>query len=470
MNRMRHIIKLLLAVIVLVILLATVPFWNHQEISDLFEAEFDVNSYYGEETGSERVAYIDDNYEAMIYRLQMIAEAKEEIRYSTFEIQADESGKDVLSALLSAAERGVKVSLLTDGINALMELNGNRWFQAFASHENVTVTIYNPRSLLKPWTLQASLHDKYMMIDDRMYLLGGRNTFDLFLGNYSAKRNIDRELFVYETGPGEPEENSSLQQLKQYNEQILLLPDNKNYTCKKKTDKVQEAYADLLAREAHLKSTYPEAGEAADWIAKTVATNRVSLLSNPIEPKNKEPQVWYALCELMKQEDEITIQTPYIICGKEMYEDLADVCREAKKVNLMINDPAGGANPWGCTDYLNEQAKIRGTGVTVCEFIGSGSLHSKTLRIGERISVVGSFNLDMRSAYIDTELMLVVDSEELNDILQEEEEEYYTYCKTTADGVEYTKGENYRERENSRLKKAAYAVLRVLIKPIRRFL
>ena len=33
--------------------------------------------------------------------------------------------------------------------------------------------------------MQARLHDKYLIIDDQMYTLGGRNTTNLFLGDYS---------------------------------------------------------------------------------------------------------------------------------------------------------------------------------------------------------------------------------------------------------------------------------------------
>ena len=464
---MRQIIKVFLVVIVLFVLLAAVPFWQHKEVPDVFKAGFDIRAYYGDKPGNERVAYITDNTEAMIYRLQMIGAAKDRIIYSTFEIRSDESGKDVLSALLLAAERGVEVSLLTDGINALLELNGNPWFQAFASNENVTVHIYNRRSLLRPWNLQASLHDKYMIADDCMYLLGGRNTFDLFLGSYSEKKNIDRELFVYDTDPGE---ESSLHQLEDYYNRVLVLPENAAYTCKRETKAVKEAYADLLNREAHLKETYKEAWEEPDWQEKTMETNRITLLSNPVEPDNKEPLLWYSLCQLMKHEKEITIHTPYLICGEEMYRDLEEICRETDTVNIIINDPAGGANPWGCTDYLNERERIRGTGVHIYEYSAGNSLHSKSLRLGDRLGIVGSFNLDMRSVYIDTELMLVVDSEDFNQVLREEEERHYTYCKTTSDGIKYREGENYAERENSTLKRLLYGVLRQVIKPIRRFL
>ena len=95
--------------------------------------------------------------------------------------------------LLEAAERGVKVRVIVDGGNGFldMKVKSAEWFQALASHENIDIQIYNPVNLLKPWKLQARLHDKYVIVDDKMYLLGGRNTTNLFLGDYSDSKNID---------------------------------------------------------------------------------------------------------------------------------------------------------------------------------------------------------------------------------------------------------------------------------------
>lgn len=53
------------------------------------------------------------------------------------------------------------------------------------------------------------------------------------------------------------------------------------------------------------------------------------------------------------------------------------------------------------------------TGAAVYEYQQVESIHGKSLILDDRISAVGSFNLDERSAYIDTETMLVIDSPEL---------------------------------------------------------
>ena len=58
----------------------------------------------------------------------MISQAKEEIILSTYDIKADISGKQVLAALLDAADRGVKVSIVTDGVPYVTSIWGNPYF------------------------------------------------------------------------------------------------------------------------------------------------------------------------------------------------------------------------------------------------------------------------------------------------------------------------------------------------------
>ena len=100
-----------------------------------------------------------------------------------------------------------------------MDVQHNPWFLALDAHKNAQVRIYNPVNFLKPWDMQARLHDKYLIIDDQMYTLGGRNTTNLFLGDYSKGKNIDKELFVYETDPGKNMENTSCPSFR-----LILIP------------------------------------------------------------------------------------------------------------------------------------------------------------------------------------------------------------------------------------------------------
>ncbi len=457
----------MLIAIILFILAAVLPYITHKKVSNIYKTTIAAIDFYNDETGSERIAYLDDNTEAMVYRLKMIEEAEKEIFMSTFDFNADQAGKEMMSALLHAAEKGVKVQILVDGISGFTDLNGNRWFQAFASNENISIHIYNPVNLLKPYKLQARLHDKYLIIDNKMYLLGGRNTSNLFLGDYTAKKNIDRELFVYETVPGM---NTSLNNLKTYFSQIWELPDCKPYMPANKIEKIKEFQEELNAQYETLADTYPQIRLEHSWLEKTMETNRITLLSNPIEAENKEPWLWYSINQLIKEGKEVTIHSPYIICGKEMYQDLAEICKTVGTVNLITNNVVSGANPWGCTDYLNEKETILQTGVRVYEYLNEHSSHSKTIRIDDRISIVGSYNFDMRSTYLNTELMLVVDSVNLNQLLMEEERGNMEYSRSISQGSEYRYGTNYHERELSRSKKIMYGLLRIIVRPIRKLL
>ena len=429
--------KILLLFLLIYIALLAIPYIQHKNVSVSYQKKFAKQSFYSDTAGTERVAYINDNTDALLYRLHMLDEAKDEIILSTFDFNADKSGQDMMASLLHAADRGV------------------------------SVRIYNPINLLKPWNLQARMHDKYVIVDQKMYLLGGRNTTNLFLGDYSRSKNIDRELFVYETAEND---SSSIRQLTDYFESVWALSDSKEYTCKKMTKKIQSCKAKLENRYTSLKEKYPDAYSTWDYEALTLQTNKVSLLSNPIKSENKEPWMWYSLHQLMMQGEQARIYTPYIICGKEMYQDLTELHEKNIPVEIITNDVASGANPWGCTDYLNQKKNIWKTGARVYEFMGAHSCHTKAVLIDDRMSIVGSYNMDMRSTYQDTELMLAVDCPELNSIIQTKMERDKTYSKTMGNDSEYDYGENYHSKDLSFGKKIFYAILRVITIPLRRFL
>lgn len=89
--------------------------------------------------GQERILNIENNVDALVWRLRLIESAKENIVLATFDFRDDNSGQDMMAALLNAADRGVKVQILVDGINGTLYLRGSRNFRELTSHENVEV-------------------------------------------------------------------------------------------------------------------------------------------------------------------------------------------------------------------------------------------------------------------------------------------------------------------------------------------
>ena len=461
--------------------------------------------------GGERIRCIDDNEEALLWRLRMIGAAKKSIVLATFDLRADESGTDLLAALNHAAEKGVEIKLLIDGIYQQLFLNGSKEFQALAARENVEVGVYNPVSPVGIFKLNYRMHDKYVIVDDKMYLLGGRNSNDIFLGDYTTDVNVDRDILVCDTTNGKGE---SLQELEAYFQQIwnedcvkikggrkknsseisvseeaaddsegtesnLKNPDivnGKSNAENEITDETQERlskyekqYQSLEMRYASLKEKYTDIEDYSSWQEDTIPANKITLVNNGNHAGPKTPLVLQTIRYLAKNADNVTIQTPYVICNGYMYDTLNEIASHAQ-LKIILNAVEKGSNPWGCTDYLNQKKKILNIGADVYELMNEVPVHTKAVLLDDRLSVVGSYNLDMRSTYLDTELMLVIDSKELNQQIQFTEGTYIEKSKEVLSNGQETERGQYETKELNWQKKLFYGVLRIIIRPLRQLL
>ena len=421
--------------------------------------------FTAETAGTERICCIDDNEEALLWRLRMIGTAKKNIVLSTFDLRADENGTKLLAALNHAASKGVKIRLLIDGIYQQLFLANSSDFQAFASSENVEVGVYNPVMPANLFKVNYRMHDKYLIIDEKMYLLGGRNSNDIFLGDHTKGINEDRDILVYETSNGSAE---SLQQLEDYFYEAW------NDKCvskrkEKKHSKYAESNAHLKEVYASLLKKYKDIETYSDWEKDTIEMNKITLVDNGVHASRKKPQVLQTIQYLSNNADHVIIQTPYVICNGYMYDVLQQISDHAK-LQIVLNAVEKGSNPWGCTDYLNQKKKILKTGADVYELMNEYPVHTKAVLIDERLSVVGSYNLDMRSTYLDTELMLVIDSEKLSEQIYETESDYMEKSKEVLANGQETEGAKYQGKVLNRKKKLYYGVLRIIIRPLRQLL
>lgn len=409
------------------------------KLSDEDIKELDEKNIWGDRNAVERAAIIEDNNEALIERIRLINNAKNEIVMSTFAFHADESGKIMMGALLNAADRGVKVKVLVDGAESWTSMEWNDSFYALSSHKNVEVKLYNVVNPLVPWKSMGRLHDKYLIGDDNIYILGGRNTFNFFLGDYPGHKNYDRDVLVY---CEEPDDKTSVSELKSYFEGIWNYEEcsyfHNNEKLAQKED-VKNARKDIDNIYSEYCSKYSDRLKDKDYTSQTVQVNGIAILSNPTGYQAKKPVVWYQMCSLMKNADSrVKIHTPYIICNNYMYDSLKEVCDNVDNVTLMTNSVGNNGNPFGAADYYTYKDKILDTGLEVWEYEGGYSYHGKSVLIDDNISIVGSFNMDMRSAYLDTELMLVIDSKEINKMLSDAMDSYEKVSrKANKDGSYY---------------------------------
>lgn len=422
---------LLLLFLIYVIVGALIPFIKQPSVSQSTVDSFHVEDYYSDTIGPDRAALVEDNEEALLLRMQMIAHAKERIILSTFDFRSDEAGMDMLAVLLDAANRGVSVEVFVDGFNSIINMEGNEYFYALSSLPNVTIRIYNQINPLKPWNMLGRMHDKYIIVDSEAYLLGGRNTFGFFLGAYEGHKNYDRDVLVYNTGSPD----SSLYEVSDYYKAITSLDICHvfhNQPSLAKRSSVQKAAAELTERCENLKEQYPGIfTEPCDYEAITYETNTIHLVSNPTHRYAKEPVVFYQLMELAANaKNEVRIHTPYVICNDAMYDAFSQLGDTAF---LMFNSSANNGNLFAAVDYLRHKQEMIDTGVHILEYEGGISYHGKSMTIDDELAIVGSFNMDMRSVYIDTELMLVIHSPEITSQLKASMDRYEEHAALVQD-------------------------------------
>lgn len=92
-------------------------------------------------------------------------------------------------------------------------------------------------------------------------------------------------------------------------------------------------------------------------------------------------------------------------------------------------------------------------------------MHTKTVLIDDNLSIIGSFNMDNRSTYIDTEIMLVIDCRELNAGLRQQIINLQEQSVWIAPDGKVTYGTAYREKRIPVEKRFLYGILRVLLYP-----
>ncbi len=493
--------RILLAAVLYLMIGAMAPFWVPQKMSAEQLEAIDTASFYGESVSVDSAMILETNESAWEERIRLIRQAEERIILSTFDMRPQESTKDILAVLYERAEAGVQIQILVDGLSGFLRMEGDPLFYAASSHPNIEIRLYNPVNLLKPWTTQGRMHDKYLLVDDVAYILGGRNMFDYFIGSYPTDhRSHDREVLIYNracsrgkeesmgearerenidniekdgrAGNGRETEESSWTQIEDYFASVWNSPyaavfhDSPNLA---QQSNVQEQTAMLQERVRKLKEEYPELFEGdGAYEERTVPVNQVTLVSNPIGIYGKEPVVFETLCRLMKEDGGgVIIHTPYVVLDKKMQERLTEVTQSQIPITLMTNSVENGDNFFGSSDYIRNKGKVLETGMTIYEYDGGESYHGKSMAIGDRLAVVGSYNLDLRSTYVDTELMLVIDSAEICAQLTGYMEELQEDARRVIDEDTYETPEHIEVQAVPWWKRLAWEVVGRLMIPFR---
>lgn len=398
---------------------------------------------------ADRVSLVEHPAESLAVRIHMLDEAKETIDVSYYAMHMGESTDLFLGALLDAADRGVHVRVLVDGLFGGLTYQHPVYAAAIGTHPNMELKIYNTPKILRPWTWNGRLHDKYIVIDNRLLLMGGRNIGDKYFGTegYRKQLSYDRDVLVYNTAWRENDRSSVLFDVKAYMDSLwdgkdVCAPFSGEKRCgSQKRQKLRSTYARYRAEHPELFDH-----EADNYEAATYAANRVTFFHNDIQTGAKEPKVGYVLEQLLSNAREsVLLQSPYIILDKKLKNLFNCLSEKEIDTGILTNSIYSSPNPVAYTAYACDRKTILKTVDRLWEYQGGNSLHAKTYLIDDRMVVIGSYNLDPRSAYIDTEIMMAIDSPDFMRHMRRVQEEYQaeslrvgrdgTYPENTAMGT-----------------------------------
>lgn len=420
----------------------------------------------------DRAHVVEENMEALELRLRMAQEAQERIILSTFDFREDESTWDFAAALYEAAQRGVKVEIMVDGISGLLRMERKPFFYALSSHPDIEIRIYNTPNLLMPWTINGRMHDKYMICDDKSLLLGGRNTFRYFLGDYDTDdRSYDREVMIYNTDFINGTEKSVISQVEEYFSGIWDGPYMKVFHDDEglsEKEKVKACIEKLESRFPELKNQYPESYGDYSYEEHTVAVQKTTLISGETGIYGKKPLVWDTMKKLMAAaENKVVLHTPYAVLDDTMEKGMKEISHNVEDFSMILNSVENGDNVVASSDYRIHKKDIIQTGVQIYEFDGGDSSHGKSVLIDDDMAMIGSYNLDMRSTYMDTELMLAVHGEEFSQELKAHMDVFQEKCRKVIDEENYEVPDSVTVQELPLKKKIIFGILGPLLQPFR---
>jgi putative cardiolipin synthase len=404
----------------------------------------------GTEPGVSGVRMVENNAAAFAYRAASAAAAERTLDLQYYIWHDDLTGRLLAIEALRAAERGVRVRLLVDDIDA----RGKHDIFAVADlHPNVEVRIFNPfysragvLGLAGEWLLRASrlnhrMHNKAWIADNRVAIIGGRNIGDEYFG--ASQHSNFSDLDVVLTGPVVAEVS---REFDAYWNSPLAVPVSRFDWREPSQADLQEllASADRYRREVRdtpYVAALRDVEQREQLLAAQPAELRVRDVQLLVDDPDKmamdreegvEPsQVIAGLARVFREADqELLIISPYFVPGKQGAALLVEDAARGLRVAVLTNSLAATDVAAVHTGYARVRRQLLGGGVELYEMkrkagstdarqqlsaTGSSgaSLHTKAMIIDGRWAYVGSMNLDPRSANLNTEMGVLIDSPEL---------------------------------------------------------
>lgn len=388
---------------------------------------------------SSGVALLRDGTDAFAARVALIRAAEVALDVQYYIWHRDATGLILLEELRRAADRGVRVRLLLDdnGIGGLDED-----LAALDALPGVEIRIFNPFILrtFKPlgylfdfFRLNRRMHNKSLLADGALAIVGGRNIGDVYFGFGEGVQFLDTDVAVAGRVAADigADFDRYWQSRSAYPVERIMGSPAPGVLERLSSQALQAAqspegarYAQRL-RESNLVERIASGALAFEW------TQVVLVSDDPAkglgEARDRDllfPQLMSLLSTPTRSVD---LVSAYFIPGRQFTRALERQARAGTRVRILTNSQVATDVAIVHSAYVKYRPELLQSGVQLYELkpafaahdepnvrgiVGSSraSLHSKTLAVDEQRIFIGSFNFDPRSLHLNTEMGVLVDS------------------------------------------------------------
>ena len=389
---------------------------------------------------AERVRLLQDNKDALQARVDLVQHAKNEVLAEYFSVWNDNESVGALSLLLRAAQNGGKVKIIMDSLSntvppqlfaALLEQG-----QDSEGHQNLEIKVYNSFNILHPSRIIHRDHAKMLIVDGDRLITGGRNVGDKYFG-LNAVRNF-RDLDILTEGTVAKEARESFMDV--WNSKLVSLPAYKEFSADERFDiykcpahdqgeyfgtcetlrrkaiklvndeieRIRRTLSDLFT---HTENIHVDVGSQKDWLEGIEDSPKVLFLSHQEDRlvSEKTAEMSRRLKELaLHAKKEINILSPYLVPTAGMIKVFQDLLDHKVRVRIITNSLTSTDNLLAQAGYRQSKDQLIKMGIELYEYKGPDTTHAKVAVIDGEVSIIGTYNLDPRSAGINREVGVAI--------------------------------------------------------------
>ena len=390
-----------------------------------------------------------DPLEAIAARINLIERAEKTLDLQYYIWDNDKIGSLALYKIIEAADRGVKVRLLIDDNNA-GKMEGV--YLALDQHPNIEVKLFNPYRFrrLRPIDMVLDLkrinrrmHNKTFTADNQISLIGGRNMSNQYYNVSDSYQFSDVDVMLVGQAVDDITHSFDEYWNHSYAYPVRNIINHNTYTLRydglkeQLTKHYQEItvqnYLDLSNR-THDFDQWLDHNIQLDWVKAEVVKDAPDKIR--ARAKKEQHLNFQMVKRLENPEHSVDLISAYFVPQKQGEAKLIELAKDGVQVRVLTNSFKANDVALVHAFYAKYRIDLLKNGVELYEFLPAisednlypnskeiskqtkvslkglsrSSLHAKLMALDNKQVFIGSFNFDPRSANLNTEIGVIINS------------------------------------------------------------